>query len=193
MLPLLAIPDAPPRCSDPGTVMVAQALPYSSDLRLAVSSTGRARLRSHRARSAPVPHGGSLGLHEILCDAFASHITRSILPYFLLTNRMPSQHASSRSPEVIAFIWDPVLCSSTVCSEQSICLRRGTPSVCLRQPPSRGTRIVAQALLAIPDAPPRFTAHRARSAPVPRGGRSQRTSYIVSFFVSDKLLNPAAK
>ena len=43
----------------------------------------------------------------------------------------------------------------------------------VRQPPSsvRGTRIVVPhaALLAVPDAPPRFFAHRARSAPVPLG------------------------
>ena len=45
------------------------------------------------------------------------------------------------------------------------------PGVC--QPPSsvRGTCIVVPqaALLAVPDAPPRFFAHRARSAPVPQG------------------------
>ena len=43
----------------------------------------------------------------------------------------------------------------------------------VRQPPSsvRGTCIVVPhaALLAVPDAPPRFFAHRARSAPVPLG------------------------
>ena len=48
------------------------------------------------------------------------------------------------------------------------------PGVC--QPPSsvRGTCIVVPhaALLAVPDAPPRFFAHRARSAPVPLAARA---------------------
>ena len=60
MLPLLAIPDAPPACFDPGTAIVAQALLCSSDLHLAASPTGRARFRSHRARQTPVPLGAAM-------------------------------------------------------------------------------------------------------------------------------------
>ena len=52
----------------------------------------------------------------------------------------------------------------------------------VRQPPSsvRGTCIVVPhaALLAVPDAPPRFFAHRARSAPVPLAARACSPSQV---------------
>ena len=85
-------------------------------LRLASSPTGRARLRSHRARR------------------FAN-LAKTML--------------------------------------HVVCLRPGRALPGVRKPASsvRGTCIVVPhaALLAVPDAPPRFFAHRARSAPVPQG------------------------
>ena len=56
-----------------------------------------------------------------------------------------------------------------------------TPSLGTRV---RGTRIVVSqaALLAIPDAPPRFSAHRARSAPVPQTPSSLRAC-LKQFFL----------
>ena len=59
----------------------------------------------------------------------------------------------------------------------------------VRQPPSsvRGTRIVVPhaALLAVPDAPPRFFAHRARSAPVPQGAAAGEPSQVQCCTLAD--------
>ena len=62
------------------------------------------------------------------------------------------------------------------------------PGVC--QPPSsvRGTCIVVPhaALLAVPDAPPRFFAHRARSAPVPQGAPVCEPSQVQCCTLADR-------